>query len=77
MTLQARVCQVLAETLGELPEKVIPSARLHEDLGCDSLDVLESIITLEGEFEVDIPDDEWEDLKTVQDVIHAVERRAQ
>lgn len=75
--MQERIMQIIAETLGELPEKIIPSARLEEDLGCDSLDVLETIITLECEFEVEIPDEQWASLRTVQDVIDAIARTRQ
>lgn len=69
----AHVLQIIAETLGELPEKILPGARLTEDLGCDSLDILEVVITLEAELEIEIEDATLDTFVTVQDVLTAVE----
>ena len=50
-------------------EKVVPEASFIDDLGADSLDLVELIMTMEEEFEMDISDDDAEKLVTVKDVI--------
>ena len=66
-----RALNIIAECLGELPEKVIPSARLVHDLGMDSMDTLEVVMVLESEFDVEIDDRRMEDMATVQDLLTA------
>lgn len=69
---QQRALQVIAESLGELPEKVIPTAELARDLGMDSLDILETVMVLESEIEADVSDETLGGLVTVQDLLNAV-----
>ncbi|GGG38978.1 phosphopantetheine-binding protein [Hymenobacter glacieicola] len=50
-----------------------PTSRLHEDVGLDSIDMVELVINLEHRFHIEIPDPELEDLRTVQDVLDCVD----
>jgi len=65
----SRVTKLLAEHLGVEESKLTNDARFTEDLGADSLDVVEIIMALENEFNVDIGDETAESLATVGDVI--------
>ncbi|MEQ1936254.1 MAG: acyl carrier protein [Fimbriimonadaceae bacterium] len=62
-----RVKKVVVEELGVKPEEVVESASFTEDLGADSLDVVELVMALEDEFGIDIPDEEVGNIKTVGD----------
>ncbi|WP_139925200.1 acyl carrier protein [Hymenobacter sp. DG01] len=50
-----------------------PASRLHEDVGLDSIDMVELVINLEHRFHIEIPDPELERLRTVQDVLTCVD----
>lgn len=62
-----RVKKVVVEELGVKPEEVVESASFTEDLGADSLDVVELAMAFENEFDIDIPDDDLAQIKTVGD----------
>ncbi|WP_456718247.1 MULTISPECIES: acyl carrier protein [unclassified Bradyrhizobium] len=72
-----RVCKVVVEHLGVEPEKVVDSARFVDDLGADSLDIVELIMSLEEEFDVEITDDVAEGLVTVGAAREYLEKRVQ
>ena len=63
-----KVKEVIIEQLGVDPEKVKPEASFIDDLGADSLDIVELVMAMEESFEIEIPDEDAEKLKTVQDV---------
>ena len=63
-----RIQKVIAYQLGVDLERVIPAAKLEDDLGADSLDAVELVMALDEEFKVNIPDDEAEKFLTVQDI---------
>ena len=69
-----KIQELLAEALNLPIEKVIPSAKIVEDLGADSLDVVELLSQLEDEYGVTIPDEEVENLVTVADVAKTLEK---
>ncbi len=73
MALFDEVKEVIVEQLNVSPEEVKPEARFVEDLGADSLDVVEMIMALEEKFEIEIPDSEAEKIQTVQDVVNYIE----
>lgn len=73
-TIERRVNAVIAHHLEIKPERVVPSARLIEDLGADSLDLVELIMAFEEEFNIEIPDDDAEKFFTVQDAYDFVNR---
>jgi acyl carrier protein len=74
MALFDEVKEVIVEQLNVSPEEVKPEARFVEDLGADSLDVVEMIMALEEKFEIEIPDSEAEKIQTVQDVVDYIEK---
>ena len=68
-----KIQAMLAEALNLPIEKVTPDAKIVDDLGADSLDVVELLSQLEEEYGIIIPDDQAENLVTVADVANAIE----
>ena len=68
MTIPTKVKDIIVEQLGVDPEKVKPEASFIDDLGADSLDIVELVMAMEEEFDLEIPDEDAEKLRTVQDV---------
>ena len=69
---EEKVRTIVAEQLGVGQDEVTPDASFIEDLGADSLDIVELVMAMEEEFEVEIPDEEAENIKTVQDAINFI-----
>ena len=69
-----KIQAMLAEALNLPVEKVTPDAKIVDDLGADSLDVVELLSRLEDEYGVTIPDEEVENLVTVGDVATELEK---
>ncbi|NJN16267.1 MAG: acyl carrier protein [Oscillochloris sp.] len=67
--IEARLRKIVAEQLGVDETQIVPGAHFTKDLGADSLDLVELIMSLEEEFGVEIPDDEAEKLETVSDAL--------
>ncbi len=65
---QPKVKEVIVEQLGVDPERVKLEASFIDDLGADSLDIVELVMAMEEEFGIEIPDEDAEKLKTVGDV---------
>ncbi|MBI3246972.1 MAG: acyl carrier protein [Deltaproteobacteria bacterium] len=74
-SVEARVKEIICEQLGVSEEEVIPGASFIEDLGADSLDLVELVMALEEEYEVEISDEEAEKIRTVQDVLNYIANR--
>ena len=70
-----RIKGIIVEQLGVGAEEVTPEASFIEDLGADSLDIVELIMALEEEYDIEIPDEDAEKIQTVKDVISYVEER--
>jgi acyl carrier protein len=68
MSINAKVKDIIVEQLGVDPEKVKAEASFIDDLGADSLDIVELVMAMEEEFDLEIPDEDAEKLKTVNDV---------
>lgn len=68
MSVNPKVKDIVVEQLGVDPEKVKLEAKFIEDLGADSLDIVELVMAMEEEFDLEIPDEDAEKLKTVNDV---------
>ena len=64
---EAKIKQIIAEKLGVSEDKITPQSSFVDDLGADSLDQVELIMAFEDEFDVEIPDEDAEKLKTVKD----------
>jgi acyl carrier protein len=67
--LEEKVKDIIAEELGVEREKLTGEASFMEDLGADSLDTVELVMAFEKEFDIDIPDEEAEKLRTVGDAL--------
>lgn len=74
MLIEEQVKKIIAEQLGVKLEQVTDDSNLTSDLGADSLDTVELIMNLEEVLEIEIPDDESEQLKTVKEVIEFVKK---
>ena len=70
-----RLRTVVAEQLGLDPSEVVPEARILDDLGADSLDVVELVMALEESFDIEVPDADMEMLQTIGDVAAYVEKK--
>lgn len=68
MSLQPKVAKIIEEQLGVDQDKIKPEASFIDDLGADSLDIVELVMAMEEEFDIEIPDEDAEKLKTVSDV---------
>ncbi|MGI6484944.1 MAG: acyl carrier protein [Thermoanaerobacterales bacterium] len=69
MELIDKIKQIIADQLGIDEDEVVPDALFIDDLGADSLDIVELIMAFEEEFDLEIPDEDAEKIKTVQNVI--------
>lgn len=69
-----RVIEIIASELSLAKEKITLESRLSEDLGADSLDAVELIMALEDEFNVTVPDDVAQAMKTVGDIVSFLEK---
>jgi acyl carrier protein len=69
-----RVKKIVVEHLGVEPEKVTPEASFIDDLGADSLDIVELVMAFEEEFNVEIPDDAAEKIATVKDATDYIDQ---
>ena len=74
MAIFDEVKEVIVEQLNVSPDEVKLESDFVEDLGADSLDVVEIVMALEEKFEIEIPDDEAEKIKTVKDVVDYIEK---
>ncbi len=70
-----RVKKVVVEQLDVSEDEVTPDASFVEDLGADSLDVVELVMGLEEEFDVEIPDEDAEKITTVQEAVSYIETK--
>ncbi len=68
-TPEAKVKEIIINELGVEPDKVVPEASFVDDLGADSLDTVELVMAFEEEFDIDIPDEDAEQMRTVGDAI--------
>ncbi|BCU82157.1 acyl carrier protein [Polycladomyces abyssicola] len=68
-----RVKRIIVDKLNVDPSEVTPEASIKEDLGADSLDVMDLVLELEDEFEMEISDEEAEKISTVGDIISYIE----
>jgi acyl carrier protein len=72
MSIEARVRSIIADQLGITEEEIKPESKFIEDLGADSLDIVELIMAMEEEFQTEIPDEEAEKIRCVGDAIEYV-----
>lgn len=75
MSIEQRVKEIIADQLGVEMEKITPEAKFVDDLGADSLDVVELIMAFEEEFGIEIPDEDAEKIATVKDVLDYIKSK--
>ncbi|MEJ5338166.1 MAG: acyl carrier protein [Aquificaceae bacterium] len=75
MDLEQRIKEIIADQLGVEVSKLNPGAKFVEDLGADSLDVVELVMAFEEEFGIEIPDEDAEKIRTVGDVMDYLKER--
>ena len=73
-TIEEKVKSIIVSQLGVEEAAVTNNAKLIEDLGADSLDIVELVMAMEEAFGIDIPDEEAENIKTVSDAISFVKK---
>lgn len=71
----SKIKDMIASQLGKSAEEITPEASFIEDLGADSLDLVELIMSMEDEFGLEISDEDAESIITVQDVINFISER--
>ncbi len=67
--LEGRVKNIIADQLGVAEGEIRLDSKFIDDLGADSLDIVELVMAMEEEFQMEIPDEEAENIRTVQDAI--------
>ncbi len=72
MDIEARVKKIIVDQLGVKEEQVKPDASFVDDLGADSLDTVELVMALEEEFNIEIPDEDAENIRTVGEAIEYI-----
>lgn len=76
-SLESRVTDLIVEQLGVSREEAVLNASFIDDLGADSLDIVELVMTLEETFDIEIPDDDAEKMQTIADAIDYLKERVE
>jgi len=71
--IEAEVREIICEKLSVKPEQIMPETEFINDLGADSLDIVELVMELEDKFDIQIPDEEAEKIQSVGDAISYIE----
>jgi acyl carrier protein len=75
MSLEDRVSGIIVEQLGVTKEELAPEVSFIDDLGADSLDIVELVMAIEEEFDIEISDDDAEKIQTIGDALTYVKGR--
>jgi acyl carrier protein len=75
MAVEDKIRDIIVEQLGVTAEEVVPEASFIDDLGADSLDIVELVMAIEEEFGLEIPDEDAERMQSIADAINYVEER--
>jgi acyl carrier protein len=76
VSVEEKIVSIIAEKLSVEPDEVVPQASFVDDLGADSLDLVELIMAMEEAFDKEISDEEAEKLQTVQDAINYIKEHS-
>ena len=76
MAVEERVSQLIVDQLGVSVEEIKPEVSFLDDLGADSLDIVELVMAMEEEFDIEIPDDDAEKIQTIGDAFAYVKEKA-
>lgn len=72
-----KIREIIVEQLDVDEDKVTNDASITEDLGADSLDVVDLVMSIEESFDIEIPDEEVENIKTVGDIVKFIEAKTE
>jgi acyl carrier protein len=75
-SIETKVKKIIMDQLDVTEEEVTPQASFVDDLGADSLDTVEMVMAFEEEFSIEIPDEDAEKIRTVQDAIDYIQKKA-
>ena len=75
MSLEAKLKELIVQQLGVSENEVVPEAKFVDDLGADSLDLVELVMALEDEYGIKIPDEDAEKIVTVGDALKYIQER--
>lgn len=75
MSLEVRVTDLIVEQLGVSRDEVVTKASFVDDLGADSLDIVELVMSMEESFDIEIPDDDAEKMQTIGDAVSYLKER--
>ncbi|HEX9156870.1 MAG: acyl carrier protein [Syntrophaceae bacterium] len=75
MSIEEKVIEIIVEQLDVTREECVPEASFIEDLGADSLDLVELIMAMEENFGVEIADEELQKIRTIQDAINFIKKK--
>ena len=67
--LEQRISEMIIEQLGATKEEIVPEASFIDDLGADSLDIVELVMAMEETFDIEIPDEDAEKIQTIGDAV--------
>lgn len=70
--MEKKIISLIAEKLGKKAEEIKMESRLIEDLGADSLDIVELIMAFEDEFNISLPDEEVAKMKTIGNIVNYI-----
>jgi acyl carrier protein len=73
-SVQERVREIISEQLNVSKDEVVPEASFTDDLGADSLDLVELVMALEEEFEIEVSDEDAEKIRKVKDVFDYIDK---
>ncbi|MBW7957026.1 MAG: acyl carrier protein [Deltaproteobacteria bacterium] len=76
MSVENKVKKIIIDQLDVTEDEVTPQASFVDDLGADSLDTVEMVMAFEEEFGIEIPDEDAEKIKTVQDAVEYINKKA-
>ena len=72
-----KVKSIIADQLDVEEEKITQNSNIQDDLGADSLDIVDLVMSFEEEFDIEIPDDQVENIKTVGDIVKYIEENTE
>ena len=75
MSLDERVFQIIVERLGAKPAQIVPDASFIDDLGADSLAIVQFVMAIEEAFDIEIPDADADQLQTIGDAVAYLQQR--